>query len=241
MAVRKQEPLSVVYPNAAGIDIGGHSHFVAVPPERCEHSVREFKSFTASLEDMAQWLKTCAVDTVVMESTGVYWIPVYEYLESCGFTVFLVNARHVKNVSGKKSDVLDCQWLRQLMSFGLLAGAFRPHEQVCALRALVRQRTLLVAEQASQTQRMRERDVIATQKFFIRTQNVLVEYAKPAVGFFFRACERAALHGGVAVNVVGQGLCVDHAVAQVARQAGVEPVQQLIDSSALLQISGIGF
>ena len=100
MAVRKQEPLSVVYPNAAGIDIGGHSHFVAVPPERCEHSVREFKSFTASPEEMAQWLKTCAVDTVVMESTGVYWIPIFEILEQHGFEVMVVNARDAKHVPG---------------------------------------------------------------------------------------------------------------------------------------------
>jgi transposase len=103
---------------------------------------------------MAEWLASCAVDTVVMESTGVYWIPVYELLEARGFTVYLVNARHVKNVSGKKSDVLDCQWLQQLMSFGLLAGAFRPDGEVCALRALVRQRETLIAGQAKQIQRM---------------------------------------------------------------------------------------
>jgi transposase len=90
-----------LYPNAAGIDIGSAKHYVAVPPERCEQSVREFESFTADLAAMAEWLASCAIDTVVMESTGVYWIPVYELLESRGFTVYLVNARHVKNVSGK--------------------------------------------------------------------------------------------------------------------------------------------
>lgn len=156
MAVRKRVELSVVYPNAAGIDIGAHSHFVAVPPKRAEQVVREFGSFTDDLRQMSEWLKDCAVDTVVMESTGVYWIPVYEFLESQGFTVFLVNARHVKNVSGKKSDVLDSQWLQQLMSFGLLAAAFRPDEQVCVLRALARQRASLVTEQARQTQRMQK-------------------------------------------------------------------------------------
>jgi transposase len=156
MAVRKQVALSVVYPNAAGIDIGAHSHFVAVPPERCADSVREFASFTESLEQLAQWLQACAVDTVVMESTGVYWIPVYELLESRGFTVFLVNARHVKNVSGKKSDVLDCQWLQQLMSFGLLAGAFRPDAQVCALREMSRLREITIDERARHTQRMQK-------------------------------------------------------------------------------------
>jgi transposase len=156
MAVRKRVELSVVYPNAAGIDIGASSHFVAVPPERAEQVVREFGSFTQDLEHLSGWLKDCGVDTVVMESTGVYWIPVYEFLESRGFTVLLVNARHVKNVSGKKSDVLDCQWLQQLMSFGLLAGAFRPDEQVCVLRALARQRASLISAQATQTQRMQK-------------------------------------------------------------------------------------
>jgi transposase len=155
VAVRKRE-LAVLFPNAAGIDIGSAKHYVAVPPERCEQSVREFESFTADLASMAEWLASCAIDTVVMESTGVYWIPVYELLESRGFTVYLVNARHVKNVSGKKSDVLDCQWLQQLMSFGLLAGAFRPDGEVCALRALVRQRETLIAGQAQQIQRMQK-------------------------------------------------------------------------------------
>lgn len=155
MAVRKRE-LAVLFPNAAGIDIGSAKHYVAVPLERCEHSVREFASFTEDLASMAEWLAGCAVDTVVMESTGVYWIPVYELLESRGFTVYLVNARHVKNVSGKKSDVLDSQWLQQLMSFGLLAGAFRPDGEVCALRAVVRQRETLIAGQAKQIQRMQK-------------------------------------------------------------------------------------
>jgi len=155
VAVRKRE-LTVMYPNAAGIDVGSKSHYVAVPPDRCEHSVREFESFTEDLMQLGDWLASCGIDTVVMESTGVYWIPVYELLESRGFTVYLVNARHVKNVSGKKSDVLDCQWLQQLMSFGLLAGAFRPDGEVCALRAVVRQRATLIDGQAQQIQRMQK-------------------------------------------------------------------------------------
>jgi transposase len=123
VAVRKRG-FTVEHPNAAGIDVGSASHYVAVPPDRCEQSVREFQSFTVDLESLADWLSQCGVDTVVMESTGVYWIPLYELLEARGFTVYLVNARHVKNVSGKKSDVLDCQWLQQLMTFGLLTAAF---------------------------------------------------------------------------------------------------------------------
>ena len=105
------------YPNAAGIDIGSASHFVAVPPDCDDEPVREFKSFTEDLEELADWLVCCGVDTVAMESTGVHWIPLYEILEARGFDVNLVNARHVKNVSGRKSDVLDCQWLQQLMSY----------------------------------------------------------------------------------------------------------------------------
>ena len=132
--------LTLTHPNAAGIDIGSASHFVAVPPDRDDEPVREFPSFTVDLNAWPTGSPSCGVDTVAMESTGVYWIPLFELLESRGFTVLLVNARHVKNVSGRKSDVLDCQWLQQLMSYGLLSGAFRPADQVCVLRALWRQR-----------------------------------------------------------------------------------------------------
>jgi transposase len=129
---------------------------VAVPQDRDDNPVREFKSFTADLQALADWLKECAIDTVAMESTGVYWIPLFELLESRGFKVFLVNARHVKNVSGRKSDVLDCQWLQQLMSFGLLSGAFRPKDDICGLRAVVRQREMLLDYQGSHIQHMQK-------------------------------------------------------------------------------------
>ncbi len=113
MAVRNRSisksSLSLTHPNAAGIDTGSASHFVAVPPDRDDDSVREFASFTADLQILADWLQRSGVDTVAMESTGVYWIPLYKLLDKRGFTVLLVNARHVKNVSGRKSDVLDCQ------------------------------------------------------------------------------------------------------------------------------------
>jgi transposase len=126
--------MEIANPNAAGIDVGLASHFVAVPPDRDDEPVREFRSFTEDLERLADWLVSCGIDTVAMESTGVYWITLFELLESRGLNVFLVNARHVKNVSGRKSDVLDCQWLQQLMSYGLLSGAFRPKDEICALR-----------------------------------------------------------------------------------------------------------
>ena len=177
MAQRKrpatQAAITLTHPNAAGIDIGSAAHFVAVPPERDDEPVREFASFTADLHRLADWLDACGVDTVAMESTGVYWIPLYELLESRGFTVLLVNARHVKNVSGRKSDVLDCQWLQQLMSFGLLRGAFRPADQVCVLRSLSRQRTMLLRSQGRFVQHMQK----ALTQMNIQLANVISDVA----------------------------------------------------------------
>ena len=157
MAVRRRaQAMEVAHPNAAGIDIGSASHFVAVPPDRDDQPVREFKSFTQDLETLAQWLQECEVDVVAMEATGVYWIPLYELLESKGFTVHLVNARHVKNVSGRKSDVLDCQWLQQLMTYGLLSGAFRPKNEICVLRSVSRQLDMLTRYQSRHVQHMQK-------------------------------------------------------------------------------------
>ena len=150
------QPLVVKYPHAAGVDIGSRSHFVAVPPGSAEETVREFGCMTDDLGALADWLKKCGVDIVAMESTGVYWIPLYEELERRGFTVKLVSARHIKNVSGRKSDVLDCQWIQQLMSFGLLQGAFRPPESICALRAMVRQRGMHLRDQGRHVQHMQK-------------------------------------------------------------------------------------
>lgn len=136
--------LPVLFPDTAGIDIGSKSHFVAIPSERDENPVREFSTFTADLHKMVKWLKECNIKTIIMESTGVYWIPAFELLESSGFDVKLVNARHVKNVSAHKTDVLDCQWLQQLGTFGLMKGAFRPANAILALRAYLRQRNMLI-------------------------------------------------------------------------------------------------
>jgi transposase len=138
--------------NAAAIDIGSTSHFVAVPEGRDSVNVREFATFTAELHRLADWLEQCGVDTVVMESTAVYWIPVFELLEQRGFKVLLVNARHVKNVTGRQSDVLDCQWLHQLHTYGLLNGAFRPDEQIVVLRSSVRHRAMLVQSASAHIQ-----------------------------------------------------------------------------------------
>lgn len=141
--------LPVLFPDTAGIDIGSQSHFVAVPSDRDDKPVREFSSFTADLHKMAEWLKECKIKTIIMESTGVYWIPAFEVLESNGFDVRLVNARHVKNVSAHKTDVLDCQWLQQLGTFGLIKSAFRPADAILPLRAYLRQRDMLIKSASS--------------------------------------------------------------------------------------------
>lgn len=148
--------LQQVHLNAAGIDVGSEFHFVAVPPGRDQQPVRRFEAFTADLQALADWLRQCGVETVVMESTGVYWIPLFELLESRDFEVLLVDPRRLKSVPGRKSDVVDCQWLQQLHTFGLLAGAFRPAEDIAVLRSFLRQRAMLVAYAAQHIQHMQK-------------------------------------------------------------------------------------
>ena len=145
-----------IQPDAAGVDCGQKSHFVAVPPERDPEPVREFRTFTTDLQRMAQWLAQCGVKTVAMESTGVYWIPLYEILEQHGFEVVLVNARDVHNVRGRKSDVKDCEWLQQLHSVELLRASFRPAAAMVPLRSYLRQRAILVEELTARIQRMQK-------------------------------------------------------------------------------------
>lgn len=136
--------LPVMRPNAGGIDMGATEAFVAVPADRDTDSVRSFPTFTQDLHSLADWLKQCRVDTVAMESTGVYWIPLFQILEARGIEVHLVNAQHVHHVPGRKSDVLDCQWLQYLHSVGLLKASFRPEHAVCEIRSLMRHRETLV-------------------------------------------------------------------------------------------------
>jgi len=142
--------------NVAGIDCGSAEHFVAVPPDRDPTPVQSFNTFTSDLYRLADWLAACRVTSVAMEATGVYWIPLYEILEGRGFDVVLVNARHVKNVPGRKSDVLDCEWLRELHSVGLLRGSFRPVDGIVALRAYLRHRETLVQSAGTHVQRMQK-------------------------------------------------------------------------------------
>lgn len=153
---KRQRRLSVIQENAAGIDVGATFHVVAVPPDRSAEPVRSFPSFTGDLERLADWLHEVGITTVAMESTGVYWIPVYELLEARGLEVLLVNAQHVKTVPGRKTDVNDAQWLQQLHSYGLLRGSFRPREEIAALRAYVRQRDSLTQNAAAHIQHMQK-------------------------------------------------------------------------------------
>lgn len=152
----KLDSLTLLEPNAAGIDIAHRENWCAVPLDRCERPVRRFGTFTEDLEAMAEWLKACGIKTVAMESTGVYWIPAFQVLERRGFKVCLVNARHVKNVSGRKSDVLDCQWIQRLHSYGLLTASFRPADQMCVLRSYLRYRDELVCARSVQCQHMQK-------------------------------------------------------------------------------------
>lgn len=166
---RANGELNRVNEHAAGVDIGGDRHYVAVSPAATEHPVREFGVFTKDLYAMADWLKACDVETVAMESTGVYWVPLFEVLEERGFKVKLVDARKVKNVSGRKSDVLDCQWLQQLESYGLLQAAYRPPDEIVVLRSYVRQREMLVKSAATHIQHMQK----ALQQMNLRLDNVV--------------------------------------------------------------------
>lgn len=139
--LRSEDPgLAVMHSNAAGIDVGNSAHYVAVRPDRDSEPVRRFECFTADLHRMADWLESRGVRTVAMQSTGVYWIPLFEILEERGFEVYLVNARHTKNLPGRKSDVQECQWLLKLHTYGLLSNSFHPTAQIRVLRTYWRQR-----------------------------------------------------------------------------------------------------
>jgi transposase len=148
--------LEIIYRNAAGIDVGNESHMVAVPPDRDPQPVREFGSWTKALQEMADWLKACGIESVVMQSMGVYWVALYDVLEERGFKVCLTNARDTKNLPGRKSDVQEAQWLRKLYSYGLLRNSFRPPEQIRMLRSLWRLRDRHVKDAAEEIQHMQK-------------------------------------------------------------------------------------
>jgi transposase len=151
-----KKELAIINPNAAGIDIGSEFHYVCVPEGRDKTRIRKFNCYTGDLHRLANWLEECKVDTIALESTGVYWIPVFDILESRGFKVILVNAKYVKNVPGRKTDVKDSEWLQQLHSYGLLQGSFRPEEDIRVLRGYTRQRDNLVKSSSTHVQRMQK-------------------------------------------------------------------------------------
>jgi transposase len=152
----RSKRLSTINPNAAGIDVGSQFHVVAVPVDRDDEPVRSFQSFTGELHRLTDWLLACRIDTVAMESTGVYWIPLYEILQARGIAVIVTNARDVKHVPGRKTDVNDAQWLQQLHGYGLLRGSFHPPADIAALRAYLRQRERLLDYAASHIQHMQK-------------------------------------------------------------------------------------
>ena len=160
--------LPVLNADAAGIDVGADELFVAVPEDRDPQPVRKFGTFTADLHAIAGWLKQCRVRTVALESTGVYWIPLYQVLEAQGFNVCLVNARHLHSVPGK-TDVADCQWLQYLHACGLLQASFRPEQAVCAVRSLLRHRDNLIRYASGHIQQMQK----ALTQMNLRLHNVI--------------------------------------------------------------------
>ena len=148
--------LEVLHPDAAGIDIGNESHYVAVPQKRDREPVRRFGCTTAELKSIADWLKQCGIRTVAMQSTGVYWIAVFDILEEAGFEVYLVNARETKNLPGRKSDVQESQWLMKLHTYGLLRNSFRPAQEIRTMRTYWRQRNDLVRSASRHIQRIQK-------------------------------------------------------------------------------------
>jgi hypothetical protein len=161
--------LEVVHPHAAGIDIGNESHYVAVPCTRDERPVRRFGCTTAELKAMAAWLKQCGILTVALQSTGVYWIAVYDILEAAGLEVYLVNARETKNLPGRKTDVQESQWLMKLHTYGLLRNSFRPSQEIRSIRTYWRQHQDLVRSAGRHIQRMQK----ALTQMNIQLANVL--------------------------------------------------------------------
>ena len=151
---KEAKPLHEPMPDAAGIDLGATEIWAAVPPDRCQLPIRRFGAFTEDLNALVAWLVECGIRTVAMEATGVYWIPLHQLLSDAKVEVCLVNARHVKNVPGRKSDVRDCQWLQYLHSVGLLRASYRPDQAVCEVRTIFRCRHTLLQQGAENLQHM---------------------------------------------------------------------------------------
>jgi transposase len=194
----KKAKLRLLNPNAAGIDVASEVHYVAVPPDRCEQPVRSFCSFTDDIHDMAKWLTECNIDTVAMESTGIYWVQLYLILEEYGIEVFLVNARHIKNVTGRKSDVLDCQWIQELHSYGLLSTSFQPDNITRELRTYMRHRKSLTESYSQQILHMQK----AFEQMNIKLHNVLTDICGKSGQSIINAILNGELDAEVLINYV---------------------------------------
>jgi transposase len=174
-----------VNPHAAGLDIGSEEIWACVPEDRDAEPVRSFGTFTPGLYALTDWLAACRIETVAMASMGGYWIPVYEMLEARGFRVHLVNARHLKHVPGRKSDVKDCQWIQHLHTCGLLSGSFRQEAEMCAVRAYLRPRATLLEDRAAHIQHMQK----ALQQMNVQLTQVLSDITG-ATGLAIKGCRR---------------------------------------------------
>lgn len=200
--IHKKQPsqsnnfINQMRPHAAGIDVGSKSIFVAVSDDRDASPVREFGTFTNDIVSMGRWLKKCTIETVALESTGVYWIPVYDILEKMGFDVWLVDPKQVKNVSGRKTDIKDSQWIMQLHSYGLLTRAFRPDSIILELRAYVRQRDDLVRQSAQEIQRMQK----SLTQMNVQLHNVISDIS----GITGMAIIRALVSGEYNLDILAQ-------------------------------------
>ena len=205
----KPEGLSQLNLNAAGIDVRATSHYVAVPADRADPPVREFEAFTADLYRLADWLAECGVETVVMESTGVYWIPLFGVLEERDFQVMLVDPRRIKNVPGRKTGVRDCQWLQQLHTYGLLSGAFRPGGDIRRLRSYLRQRAMLVEYASHHVQHMQK----ALTQMNVKLQHVIRDITGKTGMDIMEAIaggERGPAEAGATARSQDQGRRGDH-------------------------------
>jgi len=184
---KRVESIEIVHPHAAGLDIGAREIFGCIPPDRDGETVQVFGTFTPDLHRLAEWLVANRVNTVALESTGVYWIPAFEVLEARGLKVYLVNARYIKHVPGRKSDVQDCQWIQKLHALGLLMGSFRPDEEMCALRAYLRHRADLLQHRAAH--------ILHMQKAFQQMNIQLAQVLRDITGETGMAIVRAIVGG----------------------------------------------
>src|SRR5678815_1256197 len=213
--MKKKSGFPVLHPNAAGIDIASSEHYVAINPEVDEQSIRAFGCFTEDLYAIADWLLECKVDTVAMEATGVYWVSLYLILEEAGLNVVLVNAKHVKNISGKKSDVKDAEWIRQLHSCGLLSASFQPDHFTRTLRTFMRHRKNLTDMAATHIHMMQK----AMEQMNIKLQNVIADITGKSGQAIIEAILKGERHPEVLVQLLDGPIKANREVVRKSLEA----------------------